>query len=109
MSADGTDWRPSATPARLLKRAQLLQQARAFFAARAVLEVDTPLLINAPVSDVHIHSARVSLGAGAPPLFLHTSPEYAMKRLLAAIQDNINKYEAKHGVIQLQEQETPVH
>jgi hypothetical protein len=37
-----------------------------------------------------------------------TSPKH-MKRLLAAIQDNVSKYEAKHGVIQLLEQETPVH
>jgi elongation factor P--(R)-beta-lysine ligase len=69
----------------------LLARARQFFAARAVLEVDTPLIVNAPVSDVHIHSATVWLSApgapGAPPAaryFLHTSPEYAMKRLLAA-------------------------
>jgi elongation factor P--(R)-beta-lysine ligase len=79
----GDDWRPSATPARLRQRAQLLAQARAFFAARGVLEVDTPLLVNAPVSDLHIHSARVLLGEAAPPMYLHTSPEYAMKRLLA--------------------------
>ena len=54
-----------------------------------MLEVDTPLIVNAPVSDVHIHSARVELTADAPGslpahFFLHTSPEYAMKRLLAA-------------------------
>jgi elongation factor P--(R)-beta-lysine ligase len=96
MSADGSEWRPSATPARLRKRAQLLQQARAFFAARAVLEVDTPLVVNAPVSDVHIHSAQVSLGADAPALFLHTSPEYAMKRLLAAGSGDI--YQICHVV-----------
>jgi hypothetical protein len=37
-----------------------------------------------------------------------TSPKH-MKRLLAAIQDNVTKYEAKHGIIQLLENETPVH
>jgi hypothetical protein len=37
-----------------------------------------------------------------------TSPKH-MKRLLAAIQDNVSKYEAKHGVIQLLEHDTPVH
>jgi elongation factor P--(R)-beta-lysine ligase len=82
------DWRPSATNARLAARAGLLARTRNFFAARGVLEVDTPLIVNAPVSDVHIHSARVELAsercATAPPHFLHTSPEYAMKRLLAA-------------------------
>src|SRR5215475_14498839 len=87
------DWQPSATRARLSARAALLQCAREFFAARSVLEVDTPIVVNAPVSDVHIHSATVDLGgeppgtgrAGSPaPMYLHTSPEYAMKRLLAA-------------------------
>ncbi len=48
-----------------------------------MLEVETPLLVSAPVTDVHIHSARAELEPGAPPGFLHTSPEYAMKRLLA--------------------------
>jgi lysyl-tRNA synthetase class 2 len=83
----GEDWRPSASRAVLTKRAALLARTREFFAAREVLEVDTPLLVNTPVSDVHIHSARVQLASsdpGAPPaLFLHSSPEYAMKRLLA--------------------------
>jgi lysyl-tRNA synthetase class 2 len=82
-------WRPSATPERLKARAALLERARAFFAERAILEVDTPLVVNAPVSDVHVHSAAVQLRAdpgiaAAPALYLHTSPEYAMKRLLAA-------------------------
>jgi elongation factor P--(R)-beta-lysine ligase len=85
----GADWRPSAAREQLVARARLLARIREFFAARGVLEVDTPLIVNAPVSDAHIHSARVELTAdavGRPParLFLHTSPEYAMKRLLAA-------------------------
>jgi hypothetical protein len=37
-----------------------------------------------------------------------TNPKH-MKRLLAAIQDNINKYEAKHGIIQVPEQDNPIH
>jgi elongation factor P--(R)-beta-lysine ligase len=74
----GADWRPTATRERLQLRATLLARTRAFFAARQVLEVDTPALVNAAVTDVHIHSLPV---AG---LFVHTSPEYAMKRLLAA-------------------------
>jgi len=87
----GEDWRPSATPEALRERAALLSRAREFFAVRSVLEVDTPLVVNSPVSDVHIASAAVGLsgeqaasGAAAPLLYLHTSPEYAMKRLLAA-------------------------
>ena len=85
-----TDWRPTAPREMLRLRAELLTRARAFFAARSVLEVDTPIVVNAPVTDVHIHSARVLFepaerGQPAPrPCFLHTSPEYAMKRLLAA-------------------------
>ncbi len=89
MSGPG-DWRPSASRALLEQRAALLARTREFFADRGVLEVDTPLLVNAPVSDVHIHSASVQLAPGAArsrtpaPLYLQTSPEYAMKRLLAA-------------------------
>jgi len=101
MSAED-DWRPSASPERLRQRAALLGRVREFFAARAVTEVDTPLVVNAPVSDVHIHSAMVQLGSDpaarpdAARLFLHTSPEYAMKRLLAAGSGDI--YQVCHVV-----------
>jgi lysyl-tRNA synthetase class 2 len=84
------DWRPTASRRMLELRAALLARTRAFFAARGVLEVDTPIVVNAPVTDVHIHSARVLFEEAGPPqaqgrpYFLHTSPEYAMKRLLAA-------------------------
>jgi elongation factor P--(R)-beta-lysine ligase len=103
-------WRPTATRAVLEQRAILLARARQFFADGGVLEVDTPMVVNTPVTDVHIHSARVDLGApvaaaGAPaqntaetsrPFFLHTSPEYAMKRLLAAGSGDI--YQICHVV-----------
>jgi lysyl-tRNA synthetase class 2 len=90
------DWRPSASAAALAARAALLARTREFFAARGVLEVDTPLLVNAPVSDVHIASAGVELTPPAQRLFLHTSPEYAMKRLLAAGSGDI--YQVCHVV-----------
>jgi len=63
MSAPAADWRPGASPERLRQRAALLQRAREFFAARGLTEVDTPVVVNAPVSDVHIHSATVQLCA----------------------------------------------
>jgi lysyl-tRNA synthetase class 2 len=80
-----TQWRPSASAAALRRRADALAATRDFFRARAVLEVETPVMINAPVSDVNISSVRVEMpGDGGATRFLHTSPEYAMKRLLAA-------------------------
>jgi elongation factor P--(R)-beta-lysine ligase len=83
MSAPPQDWRPSASRERLALRATLLARTRAFFAARHVMEVDTPALVNAAVTDTHIHSLSVEVTDGVR-MFLHTSPEYAMKRLLAA-------------------------
>jgi lysyl-tRNA synthetase class 2 len=77
-------WRPTATLAALRRRAEALRFTREFFHERGVLEVETPALVNAPVSDILLGCLRVSLPARANPLFLHTSPEYAMKRLLAA-------------------------
>jgi len=77
-------------------RGALLAHARNFFADRGVLEVDTPIVVNAPVTDVHIHSARVQFADNPRPFFLHTSPEYAMKRLLAAGSGDI--YQICHVV-----------
>ena len=77
-------------------RAALLASARNFFMDRGVLEVDTPIVVNAPVTDVHIHSARVEFADDPRPFFLHTSPEYAMKRLLAAGSGDI--YQICHVV-----------
>jgi elongation factor P--(R)-beta-lysine ligase len=83
--SDASTWRPTATQGALRQRARALRATREFFWAREVLEVETPAMINAPVSDVNLGSVRVQMsGAEHPPLFLHTSPEYAMKRLLAA-------------------------
>src|SRR5688572_22224209 len=82
---DAESWRPTASLAMLRRRAEALRAAREFFRARKVLEVETPALVNAPVSDVNLASARVALpGRKGAPLYLHTSPEYAMKRLLAS-------------------------
>jgi lysyl-tRNA synthetase class 2 len=85
VSADAHDWRPGASLERLRRRAHMLAGIRAFFAERDVLEVDTAQLVNFAVTDVNIHSAEVRWpGADGRARYLHTSPEYAMKRLLAA-------------------------
>lgn len=77
-------------------RCAVLTHARHFFQDRGILEVDTPIVVNAPVTDVHIHSARVQFADNPQPFFLHTSPEYAMKRLLAAGSGDI--YQICHVV-----------
>ncbi|MGQ4277073.1 EF-P lysine aminoacylase EpmA [Pseudidiomarina sp. E22-M8] len=77
-------WQPSATLEVVRQRAALLAKVRAFFAARDVLEVDTPVLSHHGVSDVHLENLRTHLAGDPAPYFLQTSPEYAMKRLLAA-------------------------
>lgn len=78
-----SDWRPSSPPAAAAARAALLARAREYFATRQVLEVDTPALSRYAVSDPNIDSFAVISHAGSR-YYLHTSPEYCMKRLLAA-------------------------
>jgi lysyl-tRNA synthetase class 2 len=77
-------WRPAATLNALQRRAAMLAAAREFFAKRRVLEVETPILSAAAVTDPHIESLRTQVAGMAAPAYLCTSPEYAMKRLLAA-------------------------
>lgn len=75
------DWRPTADIATLRLRAAMLDAARQFFRDRGVLEVETPVVLSHTVTDVQLESLQL---AGNPPRFLQTSPEYPMKRLLAA-------------------------
>ncbi|MGV3346826.1 elongation factor P--(R)-beta-lysine ligase [Enterobacteriaceae bacterium LUAb1] len=86
--SDMVNWQPSAPIANLLKRAKILREIRAFFADRGVLEVETPAMSQATVTDVHLVSFQTRfVGPGAAQgidLWLMTSPEYHMKRLLAA-------------------------
>jgi lysyl-tRNA synthetase class 2 len=79
-----SDWRPGVSRDALLARARLLAAIRAFFRERDVLEVDTPLLASYGVTDPAIEPLVVAGSANASSRFLQSSPEFAMKRLLAA-------------------------
>ena len=75
-------WRPGADLAVIRARAELLAASRRFFADRGILEVETPLLCSHGVSDPSIDSFALPLEGGER--YLQSSPEFAMKRLLAA-------------------------
>jgi len=83
-------WHPESLAARLpfLRRRSLLTAAaRAFFDARGFMEVETPYAVRAPGEEVHLRpfaTRRVRADGAHEPLWLHTSPEFAMKRLLVA-------------------------
>ena len=83
-----TTWRPSASLTNLRLRANILQRIRQFFDARHILEVETPLLSQATVTSKYLHSFQSDYCLANPEqkqtLYLQTSPEFAMKRLLAA-------------------------
>ncbi len=81
-------WQPSASRDTLVKRASMINVIRHFFAARDVLEVETPVLCHTSVTDPFIQSIPAYFQAQGSQqqqcYYLQTSPEYAMKRLLAA-------------------------
>ncbi|WP_419898125.1 EF-P lysine aminoacylase EpmA [Roseomonas sp. USHLN139] len=84
-------WHPESLARRLpalRRRTRLMAETRAFFAARGYAEVETPALVPAPGMEVHLAAFRSEfrpmLGEGATPLWLRTSPELAIKRLLVA-------------------------
>ena len=76
------DWRPAATLQVVRERARVYRQIRTFLNTRGCLEVDTPVLMPTTNTDVQVGSLELSCCERR--LFLQTSPEYAMKRLLAA-------------------------
>jgi lysyl-tRNA synthetase class 2 len=86
-STDKSTWRPSTSIETLLVRAEMLRQIRCFFLDRDILEVETPLLSKGTVTDVYLEAFSTSYqdnALGEIPLYLQTSPEFAMKRLLSA-------------------------
>ncbi len=81
------DWQPTASLAAIKSRAQQLAWVRGFFARRNVMEVETPVMGRCSVTDLNIDSVPASpafSAGGQRDLWLQTSPEYPMKRLLAA-------------------------
>lgn len=79
-------WPPTCSAALLHQRAELYQSIRLFFAEKNVLEVDTPVLSNAASCDVNLDSFSAFLDSSEQDrqrLYLQTSPEFSMKRLLA--------------------------
>ena len=79
-----SEWLPSASAESLAERAELLQALRQFFSNRGVMEVETPLLSQGTVPDAGIDVFRLPGEGDGPDRYLQTSPESAMKRLLAA-------------------------
>jgi elongation factor P--(R)-beta-lysine ligase len=88
MSKQSMLWQPSCSLAMLKARAEFYAQIRAFFVERNVLEVETPILGRSTATDPHLDSLSLLLqqqpGDTREQFYLHTSPEFPMKRLLAA-------------------------
>lgn len=80
------DWQPCCDMTQVRMRANLLRSIREFFQQKNVLEVETPLLCNATVCDPQLDFFRTEFQffSEQHTLFLQTSPEFAMKRMLAA-------------------------
>lgn len=83
-----THWQPSADIQHLLDRAKIIAEIRQFFTERGLLEVETPVLSEFGVTDLHLSTFNTEFiapfGEQSKTLWLSTSPEYHMKRLLAA-------------------------
>lgn len=79
--AETGDWRPGASRSAVEARARLLGDIRSWFLDRNVLEVETPILSRAGNSDPNILGFSTE---NTPKRFLRTSPEYSMKRMIAA-------------------------
>ncbi len=82
--SESVNWKPSATLEALHARAAINRSIREFFIETNTLEVELPILNHAPVSDMNIEPIAIPASDVMPALYLHTSPEYSMKRLLCA-------------------------
>lgn len=83
------NWQPTATIETLIRRNQIIQQVRQFFADRCILEVQTPTLSHFAITDLHLSTFKTTFFApqqstNGTELALITSPEYHMKRLIAS-------------------------
>lgn len=77
-----TFWQPSASIEMLRMRSQLLSKIRHFFQQRHYLEVETPVMSRFGITDVYLSNIKAMFRNES--YCLQTSPEYHMKRLLAA-------------------------
>ncbi len=90
MSAASPWWRPDIHADRrsfLTQRAEAVRAVRAFFEARDFIEVDTAILQVSPGNEAHIAAFATEFdvpGGEKTPFYLHSSPEFACKKLLAA-------------------------
>jgi elongation factor P--(R)-beta-lysine ligase len=89
------DFQPTASWDALRLRAELLTRLRTFFATRDFLEVETPLLSADTVIDRHLDPIPVTMPSDGRTMWLQTSPEFAMKRLLASGAERI--YQVTHA------------
>lgn len=86
-------WQPSASLDNIKRRANLLKGIREYFVKEHVTEVETPCLSQSAVTDIHLdsfvtHFTPIGELEGQA-FFLHTSPEFHMKRLIAAYHEDI--------------------
>ena len=98
--SETASWQPSASIPNLLKRAAIMAEIRRFFADRGVLEVETPCMSQATVTDIHLVPFETRfVGPGHSQgmnLWLMTSPEYHMKRYSSCAAASVMK---RWGVI----------
>lgn len=98
MTMHDQDWQPTAPLELLRKRSEITQVVRQFFLQQGFWEVETPLLSHDTVVDTHLDPVPVTLSWNpvrpndGERYFLQTSPEFAMKRLVAAGADAIFQF-----------------